>query len=96
MLRRFIGGTGLGAKILYDITGGQTDPLGPDNVLCLLTGPVTGTRITGSGRHSVVFKYHLTGAWGETSVGGFWGRELKRAGYDGLVISGREAHPVYL
>ncbi|MDR7868568.1 MAG: aldehyde ferredoxin oxidoreductase family protein [Sporomusaceae bacterium] len=96
MLRQYIGGAGLGARILYDGTGPDTDPLGPDNLLCLLTGPITGTKITGTGRHSAVFKSPLTRAWGEASVGGTWGRELKRAGYDGVIIRGRAEKPVYL
>jgi aldehyde:ferredoxin oxidoreductase len=95
-LRQYIGGAGLGARLLYDATGPETDPLGPDNLLCLMTGPITGTKITGTGRHSAVFKSPLTGAWGEASVGGTWGRELKKAGYDGIVIRGRAKTPVYL
>ncbi len=95
-LRQYIGGAGLGARLLYDSTGPETDPLGPENILCLMTGPITGTKITGTGRHSAVFKSPLTGAWGEASVGGTWGRELKKAGYDGIVIRGRAKTPMYL
>lgn len=95
-LRQYIGGAGLGARLLYDGTGPETSPLGPENLLCLMTGPITGTKITGTGRHSAVFKSPLTGAWGEASVGGTWGRELKKAGYDGIIISGRAAKPLYL
>ena len=96
MLSQYIGGAGLGAKILFDSTDAATDPLGPDNLLCLMTGPITGTKITGTGRHSAVFKSPLTGGWGEASVGGTWGRELKKAGYDGVVMTGRAPKPCYL
>jgi len=96
VLKKYIGGAGLGAKILYDGTDADTDPLGADNLLCFMTGPLTGTRITGSGRHSVVCKSPLTGAWGEASVGGTWGRELKRTGFDGIVIKGRAKKPAYI
>ena len=96
MLTQYIGGAGLGAKILFDGTDAATDPLGPDNLLCLMTGPITGTKITGTGRHSAVFKSPLTGGWGEASVGGTWGRELKKVGFDGIVITGRASKPCYL
>ena len=92
----YIGGVGWGAKLLYDGTNRSTNPLGPENLLCFVTGPLTGTRISGAGRHSVVCKSPLTGAWGESSVGGTWGRQLKMAGYDGIVVTGRAAGPVYL
>lgn len=96
ILKKYIGGAGLGAKVLYDGTDAKTDPLGADNLLCFMTGPLTGTRITGSGRHSVVCKSPLTGAWGEASVGGTWGRELKKTGFDGIIIKGRAKKPTYI
>lgn len=94
--RKYIGGSGLGAKILYDETGPDTDPLGPENLLIYMTGPFAGTRVPSSGRHAVVAKSPLTGIFAESDVGGFWGRELKRAGLDGIVITGRAEWPVYL
>jgi len=96
VLQRYIGGAGLGAKILFEGTGPGTDPLGPDNLLCFMTGPLTGTKITGASRHSVVFKSPLSGVWGEASVGGTWGRELKKAGFDGIIFSGRAEKPTYV
>ncbi len=96
MLESYVGGAGLGAKILFDGTGPATDPLGPENLLCFMTGPLTGTKITGASRHSLVFKSPLTGAWGEASVGGTWGRELKKAGFDGIIFSGRAEKPTYV
>ncbi|MEW6662507.1 MAG: aldehyde ferredoxin oxidoreductase family protein [Bacillota bacterium] len=95
-VRKFIGGSGLGAKILYNETGPNTDPLGPENVLIFMTGPFTGTRVPTSGRHAVVTKSPLTGIWAESDIGGTWGTELKRTGIDGLVICGSSCEPVYI
>jgi len=92
----WIGGSGLGAKILMEEAPALTDPLGPDNPLIFMTGPLTGTRIPGSGRHQVVTKSPLTGIYGEADAGGNWGTMLKRSGFDGLVIKGRASSPVYL
>jgi len=96
LLRRFIGGSGLAAKILFDETGPDTDPLSPENLLIFMTGPVTATNVPMSGRYQVVSKSPLTGIYGESDSGGSWGPELKKAGFDGIVISGRSAKPVYL
>jgi aldehyde:ferredoxin oxidoreductase len=63
-LKQFIGGSGLGAKILFNETDGKTDPLGPENVLIYLTGPFVNTPVPSSGRHSIVSKSPLTGIWG--------------------------------
>jgi len=92
----FVGGSGLGAKILSHETGAHTDPLGPDNVLVFMTGPATGTAVPASGRHSVCAKSPLTGAWGEASCGGSWGTRLKRTGHDGIIVKGKAKKPVYL
>jgi len=94
ILRKFIGGSGLGARILYDETNAETDPLGPENVLIFLTGPLTGTAVPTSGRHNIVSKSPLTQAWGEAEVGGSWGWKLKRTGYDGVVFSNKSEQPV--
>lgn len=94
--RKYIGGSGIGAKILFEETGPETDPLGPDNTLIFMTGPMTGTAVPTSGRHSVIAKSPLTGIWGECDVGGHWGTGLKKAGFDGLVIKGKAKNPVYL
>jgi len=96
LARKYIGGSGLAAKILYDETGPETDPLGPSNPLIFMTGPFTGTRVPLSGRHAVVAKSPLTGLWGESDVGGKWGVELKKAGYDGAVFRGKAEKPVYV
>lgn len=96
MARNFIGGYGLGARVLYDMMKPGADPLGPDNVLGLVTGPVTATESSFSGRHSVVCKSPVSGTWNDASSGGFFGPELKKAGYDGVFISGASEKPVYL
>ena len=94
--RDFIGGTGLGVRILYECMKPKADPLGPENILGFVTGPLTATPTPGSGRFMVVAKSPLTGAWAEANSGGFWGPELKWAGYDGVFISGASPKPVYL
>jgi len=94
--RLYIGGAGLAARILYDETDAATDPLGPDNRLVFMTGPLTGTRAPTSGRHAVAACSPLTGAWGEADSGGSWGVALKRAGFDGIVVEGESPEPVYL
>jgi len=96
VLRAFLGGGGLGARILIDETGPDTDPLGPDNALMFMTGPLTATRAISSSRHAVVAKSPLTGIAGESDSGGRWGALLKMGGFDGLVITGKADAPVYL
>jgi len=96
MANKFIGGSGLAAKILYDETGAETDPLGPENRLIFMTGPFAATPVITSGRHAVVTKSPLTGVFAESDSGGTWGPFLKRAGFDGIVISGKSSRPVYL
>jgi aldehyde:ferredoxin oxidoreductase len=94
--RDFIGGTGLGVRILYERMKPGADPLGPDNILGFVTGPLTATPTPGSGRFTVVTKSPLTGAWADANSGGFWGPELKQAGYDAVFISGVSPKPVYI
>jgi aldehyde:ferredoxin oxidoreductase len=92
----FIGGLGLGVRLLYERMKPKIDPLGPNNWLGFLPGLLTGTKVPMTGRHMVVTKSPLTGTWCDSNAGGFFGTELKRAGYDGLLISGISSHPVYL
>lgn len=94
--REFIGGTGLGARILYEHIKPKADPLGPDNMLGFVTGPLTATPIPGSGRFTVVTKSPVTGGWADSNSGGYLGPELKWAGYDGVFISGVSPKPAYL
>ena len=92
----FIGGIGLATKILAEEIDPRVDPFSPDNVLVFMTGPLTGTLVPCSGRYVVAAKSPLTLAWGEAHASGYWGVELKRAGFDGIVIRGRAGNPVYL
>ena len=94
--REFIGGSGLAARYLYGLVDGDTDPLGPENPLILMAGPLTGTAAPSCGRHAVCARSPLTGLWGEANSGGFFGPEMRFAGYDGIVIKGRSPEPVYL
>jgi aldehyde:ferredoxin oxidoreductase len=96
MAKKFIGGSGLATKILYDETGPETDPLGPENRLIFMTGPFAATPVITSGRHHMVSKSPLTGAYTESDTGGTWGPFLKRAGFDGIVVTGKASKPVYL
>jgi len=93
---QFIGGSGLGAKFLYEMTDERTDPLGPENPLIFMTGPFTGTGVPLSGRHAVVSRSPLTGIFGESDVGGTWGANLKKAGFDGIIVTGKSTKPVYV
>lgn len=94
--RAFVGGSGLAARIVYDMVNGDTDPLGPDNPLVFMTGPLVGTATPSAGRCSVCALSPLTGLWGESNTGGFVGPELRFAGYDGIVITGRAQVPMWL
>ena len=96
VLRKYIGGSGLATKILYDETDRFTEPLSPENRLIFMTGPLVGTRAVNSGRHHVVARSPLTGIYGESSSGGTFGPNLKFSGYDGLIIYGKSDCPVYL
>jgi aldehyde:ferredoxin oxidoreductase len=93
--QRFLGGRGVGAKILYDSLAPGTDPLSPDNVIILATGPLTGTSAPGS-KLSIISKSPATGGYGDSAIGGHIGPEIRYAGYDVVVIKGRSAEPVYL
>ena len=96
LIRKYVGGLGIEAKILYEETGPETDPLSPENILMALTGPYTGTGVPTSGRHHLVARSPLTGFFGESNVGGSWAVHFKRAGFDGIVIKGKSETPLYL
>jgi len=93
-LRNYIGGKGLGAKLLYDWLEKGTDPLSPDNLLIFLTGPLTDTKAPTSGRGTIVTKSPATGLFNDSHFGGFLATEIKRAGYDGILFKGKAEHPV--
>jgi aldehyde:ferredoxin oxidoreductase len=95
-LRDYIGGTGLGVRLMFDEVSPAIDPLSAEAKLFFLTGPVTASALGTAGRFQVVFKSPLTRILCDSSSGGFWGKELKNAGYDVLVVEGRAERPVYL
>ena len=94
--QRYLGGRGFIVTTLLKETPKGKDPLGPDNKLVFALGPLTGMPLIGSGRNSVGAKSPLTGGYGEAEAGGFWGAELKRAGFDAIIIEGISNSPVYL
>lgn len=96
LCRQFIGGYGIGARILFSGQKAGVDPLGPDNTLGILTGPFTGTPALAGTKHTVVGKSPLTGGWGDANSGGYFGAFLKYAGYDALFFTGISAKPIYL
>lgn len=96
MYKSFLGGYGLGARILFDQIPKGADPLGPENVLGLLPGLLTGTPALFSGRYMACGKSPLTGGWGEANGGGTFGPAIKRAGWDGLLFKGQAEEPVYV
>ena len=97
MLQRdFIGGYGIGARLLYDRIPATADALSPENVLGFMTGPLTGTMTPTGTRWTVVCKSPLTGGWGDANGSGVFAVALKRAGYDGIFFTGAAPQPVYL
>jgi len=92
----YLGQAGINARIIYDRVSSDTDPLSPDALLIFGVGPLGGTLAPCSGRLSVTFKSPLTGIFGDSNCGGHWASELKMAGYDHIVITGKAKHPVYL
>jgi len=95
-LRDFLGGKGLGAKILLEELPPKLDPLSPDSLLILLTGPLTGTTMPSSGRWAIVVKSPHTGTFNDSHIGGNFGAKLKKAGFDFVIIRGKAPKPVYL
>jgi len=96
LARAYVGGRGLGTKILYDEIDPAVDPLSPRNPLILATGPLTGTNAPTGGRYMVITKSPLTGAIACSNSGGYFGAEMKFSGYDFVILEGRAKAPVYL
>jgi aldehyde:ferredoxin oxidoreductase len=96
MAKMWIGGVGLATKILYDEVRAGADPLGPENVFVFAIGPYQATGILGSGRFAACAKSPLTGIWGESVGGGYNAEEMKKAGYDAIVVTGKSDKPVYI
>jgi len=96
MARLFLGGRGLGTRLLWDLVGPGVTPLSPENVLIFTTGPMTASGAQTSNRFSVSTKSPLTGTVLDANSGGWWGMQFKRTGYDVLVLRGRAQKPVWI
>ncbi|NCP54589.1 MAG: aldehyde ferredoxin oxidoreductase, partial [Rhodoferax sp.] len=94
--KAYIGSRGLGTKYLVEEVDAKVDPLSADNKIIWATGPLTGTMASTGGRYTVITKGPLTGAVACSNSGGYWGAELKMAGWDMVIFEGKSAKPVYL
>jgi aldehyde:ferredoxin oxidoreductase len=92
--KKYIGARGLGVKYVFD-NGPEVDPLSPDNILCVMNGPLSGTDVNMSGRLCVVTKSPLTGTVTDSHMGGWTAAKLKWAGFDGLIFKGKADKPLY-
>lgn len=95
LAHKFVGGRGLGAKLLFDNLSPGTDPMSPENVLVFITGPLVGLPFFGA-KHVVLTKSPLTGGFLDSYCGGHFASELKFAGFDGIIITGQAPEPCYL
>jgi aldehyde:ferredoxin oxidoreductase len=95
-MRKYLGGGALAAWLLLRDMPAGADPLGPDNVLVLMTSVINGLSLSGTNRYTAAAKSPLTGGYGESEAGGWWGPELRAAGLDGVTVRGKSATPVYL
>lgn len=93
---KFLGGRGIGARIMIEELETGVDPLGPENIMVFATGPLQGLNIAGAGRHLVMAKSPKTNSVNGSYVGGFMGQELGKSGYDGIIIRGQASAPKYL
>jgi len=96
IIRQYIGGYGLAAKLIYDNMPAKADPLGPEAILGFFPGLLTGTGAPFSGRFMVAGKSPLTGGWGDANCGGYFGPEIKKCGYDVILIKGIASSPKYI
>ncbi len=96
LLRKFMGGKGLAAHYLYNENPPGCDPLSPDNLLAIMNGPLTGAPATNCVNFAVCAKSPLTGTWNDSHCNGWWGTELRSAGYMGIIISGQADSQVYI
>ncbi|MFW6116092.1 MAG: aldehyde ferredoxin oxidoreductase family protein [bacterium] len=94
--RKYLGGSALASYFLLRDLEPGVEPLGADNPLILMTSVINGLPLSGANRYSAAAKSPLTGGLGESEAGGYWGPELKRAGFDGIIVHGRAQRPVYL
>ncbi len=96
LARQYIGGRGYASRLLYEELPAKTDPLGPENILIFVTGPLTGTSAPTGGRYMVVTRGPLNGYIASSNSGGVWGAELARAGYFMVIFTGQAEKPSYL
>ncbi len=96
LAENYLGGNGLGTRLLWQNVGPEVEPLSPENWLIFSTGPLCGTVVPNPGRMEVIAKSPLTGIYGDSNSGGFLGPEFKFAGWDALVVTGQSPRPVYL
>ncbi|TSA49975.1 aldehyde ferredoxin oxidoreductase [archaeon] len=94
--QKYLGGRGIGLRILLEEMNGDEDPLEEDNIIVFSVGPLQGTGVAGAGRYAVISKSPKTGSLNDTYAGGFFGHELGTSGYDGIIIRGKAPKPVYL
>ena len=94
--KKFIGAKGLGAKLLFDLLPKQTNPLSRENILMFTTGPLTGTSVQTSGRGTVVTKSPQTGLFLDSHFGGFFAAEIKKSGFDIIILKESSEKPIYL
>ena len=96
LLSDYLGGSALGARLFADSPGPRVPPLAPESPLYIMAGPMVGTTWPGSSRFAVCGRSPLTGIWGESTSGGAFGAQLKRAGFDGVWLTGQADRPVYI
>jgi aldehyde:ferredoxin oxidoreductase len=94
--RKFFGGYGLACKLIYENLAPKIDPLSPESILGFFPGLLTGTITPLSGRYMTAAKSPLTGTWGDANSGGYFGPEIKKCGYDGILIVGAFNSPKYI
>jgi aldehyde:ferredoxin oxidoreductase len=94
--RKFLGGAGYACRYLYDKLDKNTDPLSEENIIIIMTGPLNGTFAPNTGRWVICSKSPYTGLWGESNCGSWFGAEFKKAGYDGIIVTGASNYPTYL
>jgi len=93
---KYLTGAGLATHYLYHEVPKGADPLGPESELIFMNGTITGAQAPSTGRYNLVFKSPLTGIWAQSNVGGFWGVDFKKTGFDGIILQGISPKPVYL
>src|SRR4030042_1153661 len=96
LYRAFLGGSGLAAKWFFDNRCWEADALSPENPLIIMLGPISGLNLPGASRLEICARSPLTGIWGEACMGGHFAPQLKRTGYDGVILTGASDKPVYL